>query len=193
MTRKHPLVRAHDVLAGLIESLTVVLAAVLVVVVTGSVVARYALQIGLLWAEEVSRLAFVWVVFLGSYLALRRRAHLSITVLVDRLPTRARQAVRVVGTLLVLVFIGVIVGYGTLLVLQTWQFGRVTAMLGISAAWGYLAVPVAGVLMFIEVVRQFFEPEPPAAESVAVAAPAVAPDGARAAADAIEPAASGER
>lgn len=165
MTRKHPIVRVYDGLALAVEGLTVALAAVLVVVVTGGVVARYVLYIGLVWVEEVSRLTFVWVVFLGAYLALRRRAHLSITVLVDRLPARPRQVVRIASTLLVLAFLGVLVWYGTVLVLQTWQFGRVTAMLGISAAWGYLAVPVAGVLMLVEVVRQTLEPELPGGAS----------------------------
>lgn len=176
MAHKHPVARFHDTLAGVVEGVTIALTAVLVVVVTGSVVARYAFGIGLLWAEEVSRLTFVWVVFLGAYLALRRRSHLAITVIVDRLSAGVRGAIRFVGTLLVLAFIGVIVWFGTLLVLQTWQFGRVTAMLGISAAWGYLAVPVAGVLMFVEVIRQFFEPEPPSgAEALAAAAPEAPP------------------
>lgn len=172
MTRKHPIVRAQDALATVVEGATITLAAVLVLVVTGSVVARYGFQIGLLWAEEVSRLTFVWVVFLGAYLALRRRAHLSITLLVDRLPTGPRLAIRIVGTLLVLAFLAVLVWYGGDLVAQTWRFGRVTAMLGISAAWGYLAVPVAGALMFVEVIRQAFEPEPPSgAEVLGPAAP----------------------
>lgn len=161
MTRRHPIVQAHDAISALVEGLTIALAAALVMVVTGSVIARYGFQVGLLWAEEVSRLTFVWVVFLGAHLALRRRAHLSITLLVDRLPSGPRLAIRIAGTLLVLAFLAVIVWYGVELVAQTWRFGRVTAMLGISAAWGYLAVPVAGALMFVEVIRQSFEPEPP--------------------------------
>lgn len=151
----------------LVEWITVILTATLVVLVSTNVFARYVLEIGLLWAEELSRLTFVWTVFLGAYLALRRNSHLSITFVTDRLPLRARQLIIAAGTLLTLIFLGVLMWGGLRLVLQTLQFGRVTPILGISAAWGYLSVPLAALLMLLETLRRiisgelFLEEQPP--------------------------------
>ena len=137
-----------------VEWVTILLTAVLVLVVTTNVVARYVFQVGLLYAEEVSRLTFVWVVFLGAFLALRRHVHLSLTFVFDRMPEGVQRVVRVVGVLLVLALLAVLMWAGARLVLQTIRFGRVTPILGISAAWGYVSVPLSAALMFLEVVRQ---------------------------------------
>jgi TRAP-type C4-dicarboxylate transport system permease small subunit len=140
-------------LGALVEWLTAALITTLVIVVSANVVARYFLQVSLLWAEEVSRLAFVWVVFLGATIALRRRTHLAISFVTDRLPLPAREAVYTLVMLLTLAFLGAIGWGGIDLVRQTIEFGRLTPILGISAAWGYLAVPVAALLMFLETLR----------------------------------------
>lgn len=69
----------------LVEAVSVatLLAACLLAVV--QVFFRYVLNNSLPWPEEVARLGFVWVVFLGMALAIHRDAHLRID-LVDRLP-----------------------------------------------------------------------------------------------------------
>jgi TRAP-type C4-dicarboxylate transport system permease small subunit len=136
-----------------IEWIVAALCGSLVLVVFANVIARYFLQTGLLWAEEVSRLIFVWTVFLGSHIAWRRKAHLAITFISDRLPPAWRRANLIVASLLIIVFLVAVVWGGLTLVSQTLEFGRVTPILGISAAWGYLSVPVAGVLMLLETVR----------------------------------------
>ena len=148
--------RAYDVLASTVEVVIRVLTGLLVVIVTVNVFARYVLQIGLIWTEEVTILLFVWVVFLGSYAAYRRKAHLAITIITDRLPQKWQKAAAAIATLLVSIFLFVMVWSGFDLVRQTFAFGRVTAMLGISAAWGYLAVPAAGILFIIETAKVVF-------------------------------------
>lgn len=144
---------------AIVEWFTMILTALLVVLVSTNVFARYVLKVGLLWAEELSRLTFVWVVFLGAYLALRRRAHLAITIVTDRLPWRAQRVVSIVGTLLTIGFLVVLIWGGWRLVMQTLQFGRITPMLGVSAAWGYLSVPTAALLMLLEIIRKLFANE----------------------------------
>lgn len=73
------------------------------VLVFGNVVLRYGFNSGIAFSEEISRLLFVWLVFLGSILASREHAHLGVDSLVKRLPHAARQAcVLVSGTLMIL-------------------------------------------------------------------------------------------
>ena len=68
------------------RALLVGVVAVMVAVVSAQVVARYGFNTGIGWADEVSRLAFVWCVFLGIAVAVRARAHIGITLLADALP-----------------------------------------------------------------------------------------------------------
>jgi TRAP-type C4-dicarboxylate transport system permease small subunit len=148
--------QAYDALVSAVEVVIRVLTGLLVIIVTVNVFARYVLQIGLIWAEVVTILLFVWVVFLGSYAAYRRKAHLAITFVIDRLPHKSQKVASAIATLLVSIFLFVMVWSGFDLVKQTFTFGRVTSMLGISAAWGYLAVPVSGILFIIETARVVF-------------------------------------
>lgn len=71
--------------------------------VFGNVVLRYGFNSGLVFSEEISRLLFVWLTFLGTILASREHAHLGVDSLVRRLPHGARQAcILVSGVLMIL-------------------------------------------------------------------------------------------
>ncbi len=59
--------------------------ALMVVLVFGNVVMRYAFNSGFTLSEELSRWLFVWVTFLGAVVALREHAHLGTDMLVGRL------------------------------------------------------------------------------------------------------------
>jgi TRAP-type C4-dicarboxylate transport system permease small subunit len=65
--------------------------ALMVVLVFGNVVMRYAFNSGFTVSEELSRWLFVWLTFLGAVIAMRDRAHLGTDMLVGRLgPTGKR-------------------------------------------------------------------------------------------------------
>lgn len=66
--------------------------AVMSLLVFANVVLRYGFDSGITVSVELSRLLFVWIIFLGSAVALAKGAHLSVNTLVSRLPRRARFA-----------------------------------------------------------------------------------------------------
>lgn len=70
---------------------------VMVVLVFGNVVLRYAFNAGITISEEASRWAFVWLTFLGAVLALMEHGHLGSDMLVSRLPAAGKKACLVVG------------------------------------------------------------------------------------------------
>ncbi len=87
------------------QALSVVIAACLalmVVLVFGNVVLRYAFNSGIAVSEEVSRWLFIWVTFLGAIVALREHGHLGTDMLVSRLPVAGKKACLVIGQLLML-------------------------------------------------------------------------------------------
>ncbi|MBC7727860.1 MAG: TRAP transporter small permease [Microbacteriaceae bacterium] len=76
--------------------------ALMVLLVFGNVVLRYAFNSGILLSEEVSRWLFIWVTFLGAIVALREHAHLGTDLLVSRLPVLGKKICLVTGQLLML-------------------------------------------------------------------------------------------
>jgi len=86
----------------LLDGLIALALAVMVVLVFGNVVLRYAFNTGITVSEEVSRWLFVWLVFLGAIVALKEHAHLGSDMLVSRLPRAGKKICLVLGQLLML-------------------------------------------------------------------------------------------
>lgn len=77
--------------------------ALMVLMVFGNVVMRYAFNSGLTLSEELSRWLFVWLTFMGAVVALHERAHLGTDALVSRLP-RAGQKLCLAASLLLMLY-----------------------------------------------------------------------------------------
>lgn len=116
-----------------IEAVIAACLAVMLLLVFGNVVLRYAFNTGISVSDELSRLLFVWMVFLGAMAALIERAHLGVDTLVKRLSHTGRLVCFVLSNALML--------YATWLVASgTWKqfginLGMTTPVMGISQSW----------------------------------------------------------
>lgn len=85
-----------------LESLIALMLALMVLLVFGNVVLRYAFNSGITMSEELSRWLFVWLTFMGAVVALKEHGHLGTDMLVSRLPVAGRKACLLIGQLLML-------------------------------------------------------------------------------------------
>jgi TRAP-type C4-dicarboxylate transport system permease small subunit len=67
--------------------------ALMIALVFLNVVARYLFNYGFVWSEEVSRLCFIFLVYLGSIEAARDNRHLMIDTLMLKVPPLAQKAI----------------------------------------------------------------------------------------------------
>ncbi|ACP22346.1 probable ABC transport system, permease protein (plasmid) [Sinorhizobium fredii NGR234] len=86
-----------------IEALLAFLLAAMVVMVFGNVVLRYAFNSGIVISEELSRIFFVWITFIGAVVAMRDGSHLGMDTFVRALSRRGRIACCVLGQSLILI------------------------------------------------------------------------------------------
>ncbi|MBL8379661.1 MAG: TRAP transporter small permease [Burkholderiales bacterium] len=91
-----------------LEILIVAALAIMVVMVFGNVVLRYAFNSGITASEELSRWLFVWMTFIGAVIAIRERGHLGTDALVARLPRAGRLACYGVSHVLMLFVCGLV-------------------------------------------------------------------------------------
>lgn len=138
-----------------IELLIAAALAVMVLLVFGNVVLRYAFNSGIAVSEEVSRWLFVWLCFLGAVVALRDGAHLGTDMLVSRLPLAGKKVCMVLGHLLML--------YLTWLFLSgSWEQARLNldvaapvtgASMAIFYGSGVVFSVCAGLLLLLQLAR----------------------------------------
>ena len=135
------------VLVDLVEFVLVCLLVALCADISLGVISRYAFGRALPWYDEVARYLFIWMSFLAAAVAVRRRAHFGVNILVARLRPGAQRAARLFCWLIV-------VGFSVFLTIQGLRVMEGVSVqespaLGLSLAWVFLAVPVHGVLTLL--------------------------------------------
>ena len=129
----------------LLDWVAAVLLAATVLLSFIQVIARYILLISTPWTEELARLFFVWAVFLGAAIGVKRNLHTRVDFLFVRLPPRAAALLLSVMDLLLAGLAIVMVLYGGQLFFST-QADHSTS-LGYPRNWFYVPVPLSGILM----------------------------------------------
>jgi TRAP-type C4-dicarboxylate transport system permease small subunit len=74
----------------------------MVIMVFGNVVLRYGFDSGLVMSEELSRFAFIWLVFVGAVVAMHEGSHLGVDSLVRVLPRGGKIVCLLASELLIL-------------------------------------------------------------------------------------------
>jgi TRAP-type C4-dicarboxylate transport system permease small subunit len=127
-----------------------VLVATLTVNVFLQVLSRFVFKYPLLWTEEVSRIAFVYSIFVGATIAVRENTHLNVDVLLVVLPKGMARVITVFGSVLVGIFLGFVTWEGTALVRATGI--QMTPVMQIPFRYLYLVIPASGALMLLYLV-----------------------------------------
>jgi TRAP-type transport system small permease protein len=133
--------------ANATEGACLLLMVVLSVDVLLGVFSRYVLVQTFTWYDEIARICFVWVVFLGAAVGVKRQVHFRLHTLVNRLIPRGQHAAEALGLLVVMALAAVLIHQGWSLV-QLGQFQQ-TPVMGLPKSWVYLAIPVGGALMIL--------------------------------------------
>lgn len=128
----------------------ILLVAILTASVFLQVLIRFVFKYPLPWTEEVSRIAFVYSIFVGATIAVREKTHLNIDVILILLPKGMARAITVLGSLLIAIFLGFVTWEGIVLVLATGV--QMTPVMQIPFRYLYLVVPASGALMFLYLV-----------------------------------------
>ena len=136
-----------SVLDRLLRWLLVLLLGVLTASVFLQVLVRFVFKYPLPWTEEVSRLSFVYSIFVGATIAVREKTHINVDVVLVALPARMARAMQLLGTALVAVFLCFVIWQGVVFIRATGI--QMTPVLQIPFRHLYLVIPVSGALMLL--------------------------------------------
>lgn len=150
--------RAGSLLSRVVHAIMGACLGVMALAVFVNVVLRYGFGSGIPASEELSRLLFVWMVFIGGTLAYPRGEHMAFTSLVARLQGRPRALKAATVLIRVLVILACV-----LVALGAWQ-QVVVGMDSRSVVLGYpaallplpalLSAAAIAVMALLELVRQ---------------------------------------
>lgn len=115
---------------------------------------RYAFNYSLHWSEETARHLIVWFIFIGSSIAVREKAHVTIDVIIGRLPNKMRKVVEIIASIISIVFTILIILAGIAMVNNAIKFNARSSVTGSSLIYAYLAIPVGAGLMLIRFIQE---------------------------------------
>ena len=137
--------RVGSVFANFDGILSCLALAVVILSVTYGVGMRYLFGDPPVWINEVSSIGFTWMVFLGASAAYKRKMHIGIDLLVNRLPPGIRRIFLLAAQLVLSVFFGYMVVYGVIFSIES--YAQPTSIMRLPNTVFYSAVPVSFALM----------------------------------------------
>ena len=114
-----------------------------------NVVLRYWFLAPISWAEELTLYIMVWIVFVGSSVAIRTRGHIAIDLLPLVLSPAGRRRLAVCIAVTVLAFLVVFFHYSLQHTLRVRGSGQVMPVMQAPMWLAYLAMPAGSALMIL--------------------------------------------
>lgn len=124
----------------------------MVSILFSQVVARYVFQGAIVWAEETSRFAFLWMMFLSSSLAAKHRSHIRVTAPLLLLPKVWRGWVIFGVDILWTVFNLIMVVLSMQMIQNAMVYKYYSPALNFDMVYMFAVIPVAFLLMSVRII-----------------------------------------
>jgi TRAP-type C4-dicarboxylate transport system permease small subunit len=142
--------RAVDSFNRGIRWICIVCSGTLFILVIAQILFRYVIKISAPWTEEAARYLMIWMALLAAGLAFQKGQHFNIDFITSRLRPHVQKQISLLTTFLTSIFILCIIIWGIPFAIL--GFFTISPGLKITMFLPYLAVPVAGVVMMLNLI-----------------------------------------
>jgi TRAP-type C4-dicarboxylate transport system permease small subunit len=142
--------RAVEILNRWVRWICILFSGALFILVIAQILFRYVIKISAPWTEEAARYLMIWMALLTAGIAFQKGQHFNIDFVTSRLKSETRQKLAILTGLLTLLFILCIILWGV--PFAKLGFFTISPGLEITMFLPYLAVPVAGAVMLLNLV-----------------------------------------
>lgn len=139
------------IMRGIIGVALLVLFAVTFSVIVG----RVFLDASMGWSQDVIRLCFTYVIYLGAAYCVREKGHLNVDFILGMMKPKVRKTVEFIINIVLLAFFAFITYYGV--VFAATGASQKSPYLMIPMTYYYYSVPISGVLMFFYMFEQLID------------------------------------
>ncbi|MDR2726710.1 MAG: TRAP transporter small permease, partial [Deltaproteobacteria bacterium] len=127
------------------------------IVVLVATFARYSQLFSMFWGEELARYTMVYLGYLGIALAMKRRAHIGVTVLTDRAASKSlKRAILVAQACVILTFCAIISVFLFQIIDRQMLMGQTTPALMLPMWLPYAGVPLGMMLLAVRTCQVFY-------------------------------------
>lgn len=129
---------------------------VMVICLGAQVFFRFVLDASLTWSEELSRFAFVWVIYLGASLAAKERIHIRVTAPQLLLPAHYRHYATLFADLIWVVFNLFFAYQGIIQMKHMFRYTFISPALQWNTAFIYSIIPLGFLIMTFRIIQGYW-------------------------------------
>lgn len=136
------------------DNFCAIVLAIMTVLAFINVIARYVFLASFPWVEELNRLGLVILTYIGAATALKKHAHLGLSIVTDVLPKKAQLVVSLLGCVAGIFFCYISIKYGYKMVVSEYQHSVLTQGMQWPEYLFGLWLPVGCVILAIRFLQQ---------------------------------------
>ena len=136
------------------ENLLIGILFVAVVLIFMQVFMRYVARSSLSWSEELGRYLFIWLTWLSTGYAVRKKRHLRIEVIMDFFKERGRLIIDIIVMIVWSGFTIFLIYQSWIITSMNWQRGQLSSALEMPMAFAYAAIPVGATIMLLRLIDE---------------------------------------
>jgi TRAP-type C4-dicarboxylate transport system permease small subunit len=104
---------------------------------TMQVIFRYILNWPLAWTDSMTKFAFVWCVFFGTFIGIRKKMHIALDMLAEKFPPRLRLASALAVNAMIIAILAISAFYG----FQLFKTSLTSTLPAVNIPLGYIYLP----------------------------------------------------
>lgn len=135
----------NDVLERILTVIGVILLTIFIVVVFFEVITRNVIKIPILWSTEVSLMTFIWAVYLGAAIAVRKRRHYVVELFPEQNYKKLNMILDIIADVAIfgIIYVMIFNGY------KYAEMGltRYSTSLSLPQTYFFACIPVSGIVM----------------------------------------------
>ena len=147
--------KADKIVGTIVDWLAIILLTFIFILGIAQVFWRWVLNNPIVWSEEMIRLTYVWVCYLGWVIAERSDSHIRITAISSRLPVSVQKWLQAFCHVLCIIMCALMVRYGIDLIKEGMK--RTAISFPMNYAVVYLMGPICNALLVIYEIAQLIE------------------------------------
>lgn len=139
----------------IIKYVLIIIMVTLIFAVFFQVLFRFVLNQPLAWTEELARYCLIWITFLGASYAMSLKAHIGLSIVVDRSPVFLRNIFIVLAGLVSIGFFGIMIQQGYNLASRSMT--QLSPVLRLPMGYVYLVIPISGIILAVNFLQSIWE------------------------------------
>jgi TRAP-type C4-dicarboxylate transport system permease small subunit len=139
----------------IIKYVLIVIMVTLILAVFFQVLFRFILNQPLAWTEELARYCLIWITFLGASYAMSLKAHIGLSIVVDRSPVFLKQFFIILAGLVSIGFFWIMIQQGFNLASRSMT--QLSPVLRLPMGYIYLVIPISGIFLAINLLQSIWE------------------------------------